>query len=165
MPQIWQEKRLQAFSDIKDHLFVFNVCVGFPPLKSSEGLLQFLPKQQCTLSFLASVLYFHCTPAPEQLPEIKPWHRQRNSFALVTTFWTSTHGKCQNKCSIISNLLSCYLFLIEYLLRRQRSLYSKLQPLFFYILFLSGMSKEPEEKHHLSLSKSRPGDSYMFGYG
>lgn len=40
-----KNKLLQAFSDnSKDHLFVFDVCVGFPPLKSSEGLLQFLPK-------------------------------------------------------------------------------------------------------------------------
>lgn len=68
MPSIWQEKQLQAFSDnIKDHLFVLDVYVGFPPLKHNKTLLQFLPKQQHTQSFLASVMCFHCTPAPAQL--------------------------------------------------------------------------------------------------
>ncbi|XP_073658050.1 uncharacterized protein [Tursiops truncatus] len=38
MPSVWQEKQLQAFSDnIKDHLFVLDGYVGFPPLKSTRG--------------------------------------------------------------------------------------------------------------------------------
>lgn len=68
MPSVWQEKQLQAVSDnIKDHLFVLDGYVGFPPLKSSKVPLQFLPRQQRTQSFLASVLHFYYIPAQEQL--------------------------------------------------------------------------------------------------